>query len=299
MSNSASTSPSNHDSIGITIALVAAVGFAMSNATLGLAYQGGANPLTVSFTRFFLPIILLLAVLKVSGKPIVMPGREGVSAFILGVVTACYTLALLNALNILPVGIAILVFYLFPIFTAFIVAAMRWAPLSPWTVASAAVAFGGLALALGVRIDDYAPIGILLAVLSGFGLAVVSAVSGRVIIGSDVYQTTLYISIGALITLGLVVPIVGGLQLPETASGWTGMIVAHLFYTGAMIGYFVAISRIGSTITTIFSNIEPIVVIVAAFFILDQELAPLQLLGAAIVVGALFLAMKAKPMGAH
>ena len=291
--------PGTHDTVGIGIALVAAVGFAMSNATLGLAYQGGANPLTVSFSRFFLPILVLIAILKFSGKPLLMSRRNGIAAFILGIVTAGYTVSLLSALEILPVGIVILVFYLFPIFTAFIVAAMRWAPLSLWTVASAIVAFGGLTLALGVRIDDYSLLGVGLAALGGFGLAVVSALGGRVIIGSDPYQTTLYISVGALVTLSVILPFAGGLQLPETTRSWTGMSVAHLFYAAAMIGYFVAISRIGSTITTIFSNIEPIVAITAAFFILGQELAPLQLLGAVIVVGALFLAMRAKPMGAH
>jgi drug/metabolite transporter (DMT)-like permease len=288
-----------HDGLGIGIALTSAVGFAMSNATIGLAYAAGANPLAAAVSRFFIPILLLVLVLKIAGRPILMPRRDGIAAFILGIVTAGYTIALLTALSILPVGIVILVFYLFPIFTAFIVAAMRWAPLSPWTIGAAAIAFAGLTLALGVRFEDYSPLGIGLAALSGFGLAVVSAVSGRVIAGGDARQATLYMAAGALITLGVSVPFTDGLDLPNTTNGWIGLSIAHLFYAGAMIGYFFAISRIGSTITTIFSNIEPIVAITAAFFILGQELAPLQLVGAAVVVGALFLAMRAKPTGAH
>jgi len=271
----------------------------MSNATIGVAYAAGANPLAAAITRFVLPIILLLVVLKYTGRPVIMPRRDGVAAFLLGVMTAAYSTSLLTALSMLPVGIVILVFYLYPIFTALIVAAMRWAPLSPWTVGAAVIAFAGLTLALGVRMQDYSALGVALAASAGFGLAVVSALSGRVIAGGDARQATLYMAVGALVTLGISIPFTGGLNLPDTTHGWIGMAVAHLFYAGAMIGYFIAISRIGSTITTIFSNIEPIIAIVAAFFILGQELAPLQLLGAAIVVGALFLAMRAKPMGAH
>lgn len=285
------------DKIGIVIAIVASFGFAFSNAVLGLAYEAGSNPLTVSLTRFFLPILLLVVILRATGRAVLMPRREGITALILGIVTASYTIALLTALKLLPVGIAILIFYLFPIFTAIIVATLRWAPLSVWFVVRAIVAFTGLSLALGVRIDDYGMAGILAAIYSGFGLAIVSAVSGRVISSGNAYQTTLYMAVGALVTFLVIAAIAGGFVLPATTKGWIGMVLAHLFYAGAMIGYFVAIAKIGAASTTIFSNLEPIVAIVTAFFVLGQALSPLQLLGALIVVAALYIATRGKPAG--
>ena len=104
-------------------------------------------------------------------------------------------------------------------------------------------------------------------------------------------------AVGALVTFLVIAAIAGGFVLPATTKGWIGMVLAHLFYAGAMIGYFVAIAKIGAASTTIFSNLEPIVAIVTAFFVLGQALSPLQLLGALIVVAALYIATRGKPAG--
>ncbi|MDA0239850.1 MAG: DMT family transporter [Proteobacteria bacterium] len=282
---------------GVTLALSSAVAFALANTVVGVAYRGGTNPLTVSATRFVLPMVALLLILWLAKKPVLLPARAGIGALILGVVTSAYTLALLSSLSVLPVGIAILVFYLFPIITAFIVSIFRWAPLSRWTIIGALIGFCGLALALGVKFEDYPLIGILQAAFAALGLATVSAVSGRVIGTGDPRQATLYMATGALVSFMVIVAIVGGFALPETGEGWVGLGITNLLYAFAMIGYFYAISYIGAAFTTIFSNLEPLVAIVAAFFLLDQQLEPLQLIGAAIVVAALFVAARGKPPG--
>ena len=282
----------NARGLGIALALVSAVGFALSNSVVGLAYQGGTNPISVSATRFILPLIILVVILKARSIPLFLPKREGTAAFILGVISAGYTLALLSALNRLPVGIAILVFYIFPLVTSFEAAVMRLAPLRTTTVIGAAVAFGGLALALGVKIDEYEVMGIVLAVAAGLGLGTVSALSGRVMASSHPMQATLYMSAGALIAFVVIVLVVGGFKLPETGVGWTGFWLTHLFYAASMIMFFTAIGAIGAPLTTILSNIEPLVAISAGFILLDQSLSPLQLLGAAIVVLALFIAAR-------
>lgn len=282
---------------GLTLALSSAVAFALANTVVGVAYRGGTNPLSVSATRFILPIVILLVILWLAKKPVLLPAKAGIGALILGVVTSVYTLALLSSLSVLPVGIAILVFYLFPIITAFIVSIFRWAPLSGWTIAGAVVAFIGLTMALGVKFEDYPLIGIGQAALAALGLATVSAVSGRVIGTGDPRQATLYMAVGALVSFAVIVSVVGGFALPTTEEGWVGMGITHVLYAFAMIGYFYAISYIGAAYTTIFSNLEPLVAIVAAFFVLNQGLEPLQLVGAAIVVAALFVAARGKPAG--
>lgn len=282
---------------GVTLALSSAVAFALANTVVGVAYRGGTNPLTVSATRFVLPIVILLVILWLAKKPVFLPARAGIGALILGVVTSAYTLALLSSLSVLPVGIAILVFYLFPIITAFIVSIFRWAPLSRWTIIGAFIGFCGLALALGVKFEDYPLIGIAQAAFAALGLATVSAVSGRVIGTGDPRQATLYMAAGALVSFMVIVAVVGGFALPTTSEGWVGLGTTNIFYAFAMIGYFYAISYIGAAFTTIFSNLEPLVAIVAAFFLLDQQLEPLQLVGAAIVVAALFIAARGKPPG--
>lgn len=224
-----------------------------------------------------------------------MPRRQGAWAMVLGLMTAIYTLALLLSLDFLPAGIAILVFYLFPIFTGIIVAIMGWTPFDRKTSIAALVALLGLGLALGLRLDDYNSTGLALAVVAALGLAVVSAFSARVIAASDPLRVTVYMSVGALVCLAVTVSAMDEFRLPTTESGWVGFILSHVFFAIGVIAYFVAIDKVGPSISATLSNLQPLIVIAIAFLILGQSLAPLQLVGAIIVVGALIAAAREGP----
>ena len=105
---------SNEYKTGVVVALLSAVCFALSNTFAGLAYTGGVTPTTLCATRFFLPTVLLLFLLPLQGKPIVMAKTPGIIAILLGIITIAYNLAILTAIDRLPVPIAILIFFLFP-----------------------------------------------------------------------------------------------------------------------------------------------------------------------------------------
>lgn len=279
--------------LGIFVVLGVGVCFALSNTLAGLAYTGGANPLSVSTVRYFLPAIILVIFLTSIGKPIFLPRREGLVACALGFITAVYSWSVLAAIEVLPVSLAVLIFYLFPLITSFLVVMMGWERLRMSTIVSAIVAFAGLALALGISADTLDPIGIALAGVGALGLAIVSVVSSRVIRAGDARQVTLYIATTAAITFLLVTLFRGQFLLPSTTAAWWGFVANNLFFAAALIGFFVGIQMIGPVKTTLFSYIEPIVTIGAALVLLDQHLVPVQILGVLIVVGALIVAGRA------
>ena len=272
---------------GVILALGSAVCFALSNTFAGLAYQGGATPFTLSATRFFLPAAILLIILLIQRQPILMGWKQGMGAAILGVVTIAYTLALLTAIERLPVAIAILIFYLFPIFTGIILAMTSWGTFGRRKIVGTLIAFLGLALTLGVTFNELDGLGMILGAMAAVGLATVSAVSGRLISGADPRQATLYMAATALVTMLVIVAFRGKLAMPTDGSGWTGFWVSNLLYAAAMIGFFYAIAVAGAGATTFFSNLEPLVVTGASLVLLGQILLPLQLLGVLVVVGAL------------
>jgi drug/metabolite transporter (DMT)-like permease len=288
---------SRKEIIGIALVLAIGVGFAMANTLAGVAYTGGTDALTVSTSRFFLPALIIAVILLATGQPLLMPKRDGLIAAVLGLITVGYTWGLLSAIEVLPVPLAVLVFYLFPIFTTFIVAAMGWEKLHRINVIAAFVAFAGLALALGVSGKGLNLTGVALAAMSALGLAIVSAVSSRVIRAGDPRQATFYMAATAAVTFVLITLLFGEFRLPTTPTGWWGLIGTNLFYAAAMIGFFVAISKIGPGKTTLYSNIEPLIAIGAAFVLLDQMLSPWQILGIVTVVGALFFAARASLKG--
>ena len=273
----------------LTIALILGftVSFALTNSMAGLAYAGGSDPLAVATVRAILPVIVLAVILWATGARFSLPKRDAYTAIALGLVTVIYTFMILSAIDILSVSLAVLIFFMFPLFTSLIVALMGWEKLSITTIVAAIVAFGGLALTLGVETGGLSILGVVYGLISAFGLALVSAISGRVIRSGDSRPVTLYIVTTAAMVFIIANLARGDVQLPQTASGWVGFAGSSVFYTTGIITYFMAIPVIGAAKTTLFSYVEPIFTMVAAFIILGELLAPLQLVGALIIVGAL------------
>ncbi len=263
------------------------VSFALTNTMAGLAYSEGSDPLTVATARFIAPAVLLAMILRATGARFSLPKHDAYAAIALGLITVVYSFAILSAIERLSVSLAVLIFFLFPLFTSLIVAVMGWEKLTLVTIAAAFVAFGGLALTLGVDIKTLSVIGIVYGLIGGFGLAVVSALSSRVIRSGDSRQVTLYISTTAAVVFILLSLIRGDLNLPQTSTGWIGVAGTSIFYATGIIGYFAAIAMIGPAKATLYSYVEPLLTMAAAFLFLGELLAPLQIVGALIVVGAL------------
>jgi drug/metabolite transporter (DMT)-like permease len=87
----------------------------------------------------------------------------------------------------------------------------------------------------------------------------------------------------------VVIAVTGGLNLPDSPAGWTGIVGLPFFYAFGMIGLFVAITTLGPVKTGFYMNFEPIATVILAAVFLKQYLAPIQLAGAALVIAALFL----------
>ncbi len=284
---------STHQKLGILVALGAATFFAISNSLARLAYIGGSNPDTLAFSRFYLPAIILYVILKFSKKPILLPKKDGWISAVLGLLTGAYALALLISIGRLPVAIAILIFYLFPILTGLIIVTFGWARLSATIIIGALVAFTGLVLALGVEFKELDTLGMIFDSLAAIGMAVVSSISGRMIHGQDPRQVTFYIVMGAIGAMLIYSQIGADIVLPNSPKGWSGLLFSNLFFAAAIIFYFTAISMIGAARTALFSNLEPVLTVGTAFLFLGQSILPLQMVGIAIVVGALIYASRA------
>lgn len=272
---------------GIVLALATAVAFALANTAAGLAYQGGSNPLTVAALRFIFPTLALFVWLRANGTPLGLPRRDGWIAATLGAITAIYTWALLGAINAIPLALAILVFYLFPLVATVILAVCGWEKMSRRTVAAIILAFVGLALALDPHGGNLDPEGVAMAFVAALGLGTVTAVSSRVIRAGDSRPATLYMAAVAGTLLIILCAAHGDFVLPQTDRGWLGFIGTAVLYAFAMIAFFIAISMIGPVRLSLLSYAEPVVASTLGFVLLGQVLTPIQIAGIALVIIAL------------
>jgi drug/metabolite transporter (DMT)-like permease len=273
--------------VGITVAMAAAATFALANTSANVAYHGGSNPLTVAATRFLVPTAALIAWLRVSGISLVLPKRDAFVAVSLGIVTALYTWALLRSFRSIPFALAVLIFYLFPLMAAVIVAAFGWEKFAWRTGAAIVLAFGGLALALDVRGSNLNIEGVALAFFAAVGLAVVVASSSRFFGKGDARPLTLYMAAAASVLLLILCAASGDFALPRTASGWIGFGAAAVLYGFAMIAFFIAISMIGPVRTSLLSYADAVISAGLGVVVLGQALTLVQIAGIALVILAL------------
>ncbi|MBX9825470.1 MAG: DMT family transporter [Xanthobacteraceae bacterium] len=272
---------------GTILALTAAVAFALTNAAASLAFQGGSNPITLAAVRFVLPALVLMVWLAVQGRPVRLPWRDGSTAVALGALTAGYSWALLSAIGAIPLALAILIFYLFPLVATVILGLFGWERLGWKTIVAIVVAFIGLVLALDPRVGPISIEGVLFGFAAALGLGIVVAVSSRVFRAGDARPATLYMATVSAIVLIAFCAQHGDVALPDTTRGWIGFVAAMLFYAFAMIAFFIAVSMIGPARTSLLSYAEPIVSAGLGVAVLGEALTLMQIGGIILMVGAL------------
>ncbi len=272
---------------GNVLALLAAVAFAFSNTSASLAFKGGSNPTTLAAVRFVLPAFALLIWLTASRRSVWLPARDGWIAVVLGALTAAYTWALLSAIGAIPLALAILTFYLFPLIAIAILGVCGWEKLGWTTIGAIVVAFVGLTLALDPRVAHVDVVGMSLAFLASLGLGAVVAVSGRVLRATDSRPVTLYMATIAAILLIAFCALQADFALPRTTIGWFGFASAALLYAFAMIAFFIAVSMIGPARSSLLCYAEPVVAAWLGVILLGETLTLVQVIGIALVVSAL------------
>jgi drug/metabolite transporter (DMT)-like permease len=217
----------------------------------------------------------------------VLPKRDTLLAVLLGFVTALYTWALLHAFHALPFALAVLIFYLFPLIAAILVAAFGWERFIWRTGAAIVLALIGLALALNVRGGNLDPGGIVLALLAAVGLAIVIVVSSRMFGTGDARPLTLYMAAGASVLLLILCAVSGDFALPQTAPAWIAFTASSLIYGFAMIAFFIAVSMIGPVRTSLLSYADAVISAGLGVVVLGQALTLVQVAGIALVIIAL------------
>ena len=270
--------------IGYAIVVMGALAFAGNNVFAVLSYEGGATPLTLITARTIFTLLALAVVMKATGLTIPLPRRERYTALGLGVLNGTMAFFLMSAFDHVAVGLAILVFYLYPVFTGVGAWATGQEKLNIGLVVGLAGGFAGLALALEITGESANAIGVGLAGVASVMMAATALISARVLKTDNARSVTLHMHISASVLFVLATVVVGEIDLPATARGWVGFIGVPLFYTVAVASFFAGIAHVGAVRAGLVMNLEPVASIALGFILLGQVLTPRQLLGAAIVI---------------
>ena len=274
--------------MGKLFALLAAMGYGANTTLSRLTYDTGTDPVSLTIYRYAMIAALFAVIVVVTRKSM----RVGMKwRYYLGCVFGMFAISLghLGAVNYIPVSLAAIVFYTYPLQ---VIAYRRWINNQPTSWPEGAgfiLAFIGLVIALGPDFHHLDWRGIVLAVFGSFGAFVFMISYEAFPDDADPYVCSALIAFG---TFGLCCGILlTGIELtpPSQSVGWmylwanAGLTVLALIFT------VLAISRIGAKGTSLFLNIEPILILILAWIVLSESLTVARWAGALLVVASLLL----------
>jgi len=270
--------------LGAALAGAAGIGFAANSTAAKIAYGGGTNPLTFLTLRSTVAALLVLAIIVVSRGSLHLPLRRRIAALAIGALLGVYSYGLLSAIQFIPVALAVLIFYTFPLLTSIYAWVSGQERPTVRSVGALLMAFFGLALALDLQGGQLNPLGVGLAAMAAIGITVVVILNSRVVGDGDSRPVTFHMMLSAAIIFAVVTGIVDGYALPETTIAWAAFLLGPSFYSIAIVTVFIAISLAGPSRAAMSMNLEPVASMTFGFLILGQTLSALQLFGAALVI---------------
>jgi drug/metabolite transporter (DMT)-like permease len=273
--------------IGFAMLLAAAFCFAMHNNLARLLYDEGIAPTTIAATRTWALVVVFAVVFGSRGAWPRVP-RAAWPTFIVTAIGYCaQNPLLLIAFEFVPVSLAVLVLYVYPIIVALMAAAIRLERLRITTLAAAAIAFSGVALVLAKGDEALDWRGIAIAATAAVTLSVNIVGAARL----NRYMPSLGVpqslSIVGALAFGALMLVDGGPTLPTTAHAWWLFAAAIALSPAAIIFFYVALPFTGAARSALAMNAEPITTVLLASLLLGEFLAPLQLLGGLLIVAAL------------
>lgn len=290
------------NSSGTLLCLGSAAAFG-AMAVLGkLAYDDGATVGTLLAVRFLLAAALFWALVLASGAAHelrALGGRDVGTGLALGacgyaIQAGCY----FAALERIDASLLSLLVYTFPAIVATAAFALGRERIDGRRLAALGLASGGLVLVVaGAGAGTLDPLG------AGLGLGAAVVYSTYILVSEGIVARMGPRVLSALVCTGAAAPLtVGAALLGElrpgelTAAGWGWLAGLALVSTVTAVSlFFAGLRRVGPTTASILSTAEPVVTVLLAFLVFGELLGPVQLLGGALVLGAVLALASYRP----
>lgn|GEM_PF-418256 len=279
--------------IGIALVLLAATGFGLLPILTNVAYAAGISPETAAFYRFGIPAVLTAPFLpKLMRTP-----KQAVIAVATGLFMGVSVLGYFHALRDMPVPVAVLIFFTFPLFAVIIGAiAFRLRPDTRSIVGAGLVL---VACALFIDPGNLAarPLAVLHAFMAPVAYATLILVISHVLAGIDRLALIAGLFLGTALGSGaslFVAP-------PESLlpADLTGLLAAIGLVTIGGVVPQLALNygapAVGPSRTSILGAFELVVALGSGWFILGEPFRWVEALSGVLILVAVVLAAMARP----
>jgi probable blue pigment (indigoidine) exporter len=269
--------------------IAAASAFAVSDVSGKLALDSGTNVVSLLAFRSAIGLGLVFLWLRIGRKSAPLPTSPKLISLGLGLLLTLNLAGVFEAVALIPVSIAILAYFVYPLLTGLVGAATGIDRLTPVAFATAIVAFLGLALIIGANPVALSGLG-LAAALFGAVARVAMLLITRASLGqTDARLVTWYTLWSSMLMFAVLAAAKRDWHWPAGVPGWVAFIGIGFTSTAAIVALYVSTQRIGPFRTALYMNLEPLMTAVLSTLVLGDRMAPPQILGAAVMIAALFL----------
>ena len=267
--------------------ITAALSFSGVDILIKVVYASGMDVLTLVSLRGVLVVGFMWAWLRMMPPALRHSPRQRLIALGIGILFGGTMFGLLKAISLLPVSIAILAYFAYPVLTGLAGAITGIDRLGWPALLTALTAFLGLILMLGAEYDHLSAAGMAWA-LGAAGFRVVSLLMTRVYLnGADARLTTWYSMVPSTVLFLLASAVIGEWHTPQTLAGWAAFVATSAGSTLSTLLIYMSTNRVGPFRTAFLMNLEPLVTTILSLLLLGESLTPVQTLGAAVMLASL------------
>ena len=278
------------DAHGIALVVISSICIAFVPSAAKISMNEGASLVALLISRCLIGAVMLLPVIVVQRRTLLIPRTLLAKTIIAAIFNVAMIGCLYSAVQLVDIGLAILVLYMFPIGIAIAshvsgrqkVNAIQWG------------AVAGLLAGLLLLLDTM-QIGSLNGLLLCFGSMVCAML--YTMMSSDLADSlgsalvNLQNNIWSFVILSLVLflPLGQEIALPETTRGWIAILSNGTFYLLGYWLFFEGCRLIGVTRASILTLVDPLFAALVAILFLDQHLSSFEWIGFVIILSALLV----------
>jgi probable blue pigment (indigoidine) exporter len=267
--------------------LTAATMFSVSDVFAKISLEAGSDVLSLLAFRSVVGIGLIFIWMRLGAARVKMPPRLKWISLGLGLLLTLNLFGVFKAIELVPVSIAILTYFIYPLLTG-LIGALTGIDRVTWRGAvTAVVAFLGLGLIIGANPAQLAVLGLLAAVGGALCRVGMLLITRAALAGADARLVTWYTLWSSMLVFVGLSLVTWNWQPPHTALGWVAFVGISFTTTAAILTLYVSTQRIGPFRTALYMNLEPLMTAVLSAVVLGDRMSLLQVAGGAVMIAAL------------
>jgi len=271
----------------IAVVLTAAL-VSLSSIFSRFSYDLGNNPQTLILLRYLMFCPLCLLLIKLTGQSLNLARQQFPATYLAGFFYTLGSGSLLASMYFLPVSLAIVIFYTYPILT---LAGRRLIDRqAPGLIEAVCflLAFFGLFLALNISGARPDTVGVMFALTASASMSVSYLISDSRLKAVPSITLTFHLAVAGLILAAVLIITTRSFNPGQISlANIVYILGAILCFAFAFIFMFKGISLIGAVNTSMILNLEPVFTIALSVLLLGESLSEIQLIGAVLVIAAI------------